>query len=72
MSLPGSRILPNPPLAAAEVLEAFAQVVTPHISDNLGRHIGARGLTRYNRSGKLVGTAPVSYTHLTLPTNREV
>ncbi len=32
-------------------------MVTPHISDNLGRHIGARGLTRYNRSGKLVGTA---------------
>lgn len=57
MSLPGSRILPNPPLAAPEVLEAFAHVVTPHISDNLGRHIGSRGLTRYNRSGKLVGTA---------------
>ena len=57
MSLPGSRILPNPPLACAEVLEAFTHVVTPHISDNLGRHIGARGLNRYNRTGKLVGTA---------------
>lgn len=57
MSLPGSRILPNAPMASAEMLEAFAQVVTPHISDNLGRHIGARGLTRYNRTGKLVGTA---------------
>jgi len=57
MSLPGSRILPNPPLASAEVLEAFTHVVTPHISDNLGRHIGARGLNRYNRTGKLVGTA---------------
>ena len=57
MSLPGSRILPNAPMASAELLEAFAHVVTPHISDNLGRHIGARGLTRYNRSGKLVGTA---------------
>ncbi len=57
MSLPGSRILPNAPMASAELVEAFAQVVTPHISDNLGRHIGARGLTRYNRSGKLVGTA---------------
>jgi len=57
MSLPGSRILPNAPMAPAELVEAFAQVVTPHISDNLGRHIGARGLTRYNRSGKLVGTA---------------
>lgn len=57
MSLPGSRILPNAPMAPPEMLEAFAHVVTPHISDNLGRHIGARGLTRYNRSGKLVGTA---------------
>ena len=57
MSLPGSRILPNAPMASAELVEAFAHVVTPHISDNLGRHIGARGLTRYNRSGKLVGTA---------------
>ncbi|PIB50105.1 dimethylmenaquinone methyltransferase [Pseudomonas sp. 2588-5] len=57
MSLPGSRILPNAPMASAELVEAFAQVVTPHISDNLGRHIGVRGLTRYNRSGKLVGTA---------------
>ncbi|WP_448650314.1 RraA family protein [Pseudomonas fluorescens] len=57
MSLPGSRILPNAPMASAELVEAFAYVVTPHISDNLGRHIGARGLTRYNRTGKLVGTA---------------
>ena len=45
------------PLAPADLLRAFEHVVTPHISDNLGRHIGARGLTRYNRTGKLVGTA---------------
>jgi len=57
MSFPGSRILTSPPLASASLVEAFHSVVTPHISDNLGRHIGARGLTRYNRSGKLVGTA---------------
>jgi len=57
MSFPGSRILTSPPLASASLVEAFRSVVTPHISDNLGRHIGARGLTRYNRSGKLVGTA---------------
>jgi len=57
MSLPGSRILPCPPLAPADLLRAFEHVVTPHISANLGRHIGARGLTRYNRTGKLVGTA---------------
>ena len=57
MLLPGSRILPSPTLAPAHVIESFRSVVTPHISDNLGRHIGARGLTRYNTSGKLVGTA---------------
>ncbi|MDH0704958.1 RraA family protein [Pseudomonas sp. NPDC089422] len=57
MSLPGSRILASPALAPAWLIEAFASVVTPHISDNLGRHIGARGLTRYNMTGKLVGTA---------------
>lgn len=57
MSLPGSRILPSPALAPTSLVEAFRNVVTPHISDNLGRHIGARGLTRYNRTGKLVGTA---------------
>lgn len=57
MSLPGSRILPCSAPAPAHVVEALHNVVTPHISDNLGRHIGARGLTRYNRSGKLVGTA---------------
>jgi len=57
MSLPGSRIYPSPAQAPRSLLDAFQSVVTPHISDNLGRHIGARGLTRYNHTGKLVGTA---------------
>lgn len=57
MSLPGSRILPSPSLAPQALIEALRTVVTPHISDNLGRHIGARGLTRFNRTGKLLGTA---------------
>lgn len=57
MSLPGTRILPSPALAPQAVVDAFRDVVTPHISDNLSRHIGARGLNRYNRTGKLVGTA---------------
>lgn len=57
MPLPGSRILPNPPLVPEEIIRAFQDVVTPHISDNLGRHIGARGLTRFNHQGKLIGTA---------------
>lgn len=57
MSLPGSRVLPSPAPAPGHLVAALRDVVTPHISDNLGRHIGARGLTRFNRSGKLVGTA---------------
>ncbi|MFC3944066.1 RraA family protein [Pseudomonas gingeri NCPPB 3146 = LMG 5327] len=57
MLLPGTRINPSVATASNSLSEAFASVVTPHISDNLGRHIGARGLTRYNRTGKLVGTA---------------
>lgn len=57
MSLPGSRIYPSPSQPPRSLLDAFQSVVTPHISDNLGRHIGARGLTRYNHTGKLVGTA---------------
>ena len=57
MSLPGTRIHPTPALASQDVIDSFRNVVTPHISDNLGRHIGARGLLRLNRNGKLVGTA---------------
>lgn len=50
-------INPVPDLAPAEVIEAFRNVVTPHISDNLQRLSGVTGLKRYNRSRKLVGTA---------------
>jgi regulator of RNase E activity RraA len=57
MSFPGFRVNPAVSPLNNEVIRAFDHVVTPHISDNLGRHIGARGLTRYNRTGKLVGTA---------------
>jgi regulator of RNase E activity RraA len=55
--LPGLRIQPAPALAPTHLVEAFRDVVTPHISDSIGRHIGARGLKRYNQTGKLVGTA---------------
>jgi RraA family protein len=48
---------PVPALAPAEVIEAFRNVVTPHISDNLQRLSGVTGLKRFNRSRKLVGTA---------------
>ncbi|PYB78919.1 methyltransferase [Pseudomonas sp. LB-090624] len=57
MSLIGHRVNPCPPLADVAIIEAFKRVVTPHISDNLARHIGVRGLTRMNTKGKLVGTA---------------
>lgn len=53
----GARIFDaHAPLSGA-LRNAFMSVVTPHISDNLSRHIGVRGLTRYNTAGKLVGTA---------------
>lgn len=57
MPITGNRINPAVEPASAALIEAFREVVTPHISDNLGRHIGARGLTRLNKTGKLVGTA---------------
>lgn len=40
-----------------EIHKQFQSVVTPHISDNMGRHIGVRGLNRYNKTGKMVGSA---------------
>ena len=40
-----------------DIHTAFRSVVTPHISDNMGRYIGVRGLNRYNKTGKMVGTA---------------
>jgi RraA family protein len=57
MSLTGFRINPAADVAPAPLLAAFANVVTPHLSDNMARSTGIVGLTRYNRTGKLVGTA---------------
>jgi RraA family protein len=57
MSKSGFRILPMPPRAPAALIEAFAPVVTPHISDSMNRLCGVVGLKRYNTSGKLVGLA---------------
>ena len=53
----GARILPASPVAPAAILQALAGIVTPHLSDNLARREGITGLRRYNRAGKLVGTA---------------
>ncbi|QTF09781.1 RraA family protein [Brenneria izadpanahii] len=57
MNLPGSEINPAPEPASQQVRDAFIHVVTPHISDSLSRSIGINGLTRYNQSGKLIGSA---------------
>ncbi|RKF34429.1 RraA family protein [Paraburkholderia fungorum] len=48
---------PAPPLAPALLLEAFQNVATPHISDNLMRLAGVTGLHRFHRERKLLGTA---------------
>jgi RraA family protein len=57
MSLTGFRVNPAPAVAPHPVITAFEKVVTPHLSDNMARSTGIIGLTRYNRTGKLVGTA---------------
>lgn len=57
MGLPGTRIIPSHLKADSEIVKAFENIVTPHLSDNMGRHVGLRGLTRYNKRGKLLGTA---------------
>jgi len=48
---------PAPPVAPADLLAAFRDVATPHISDNLQRLSGIVGLQRFHRHKKLVGTA---------------
>lgn len=45
------------PAAPAALLDRFHHVVTPHLSDNLHRLCGMVGLTRFNTTRKLVGTA---------------
>ena len=54
-SLSGARILPAP-LSRRRPCPLGA-IATPHLSDNLARREGISGLRRYNRDGKLVGTA---------------
>jgi RraA family protein len=53
----GFRINPAPKQVSQDLIEAFHTVVTPHVSDNMTRLCGVVGLMRYNRTGKLVGTA---------------
>jgi len=57
MTMLGFRIHAAPPRPPATLLDAFRDVATPHISDNMNRLCGVVGLSRYNGRGKLVGTA---------------
>ncbi len=50
-------IHPAPPVLDDHTATALHGIVTPHLSDNLHRQAGVVGLRRYNRTGKLVGTA---------------
>src|SRR5690606_25191289 len=45
------------PVLRTELADALQSIVTPHLSDNLHRQTGVVGLNRYNRRGKLVGSA---------------
>jgi RraA family protein len=57
MSL-GFRVLPIEKRVGKEMVEKFKHVVTPHISDNMGRMSAAgSGLRPYHKEGKLVGPA---------------
>ncbi|MCM3598037.1 RraA family protein [Metabacillus idriensis] len=57
MSL-GFRVLSVEKRLSKEIVEQFRHIVTPHISDNMGRMIAAGcELRPYHKEGKLVGTA---------------
>lgn len=48
---------PAPAVLDEGRLASLHRIVTPHLSDNLHRQEGVVGLKRYNKTGKLVGTA---------------
>lgn len=50
-------INPVPPVTAPETLERFRHIIVSHLSDNLQRLSGVRGLQRFHRNKKLIGTA---------------
>jgi RraA family protein len=53
----GFQIHPAPARPAPGLVEAFRDVVTAHLSDNMSRMSGSFGLHRYNPRGKLLGVA---------------
>lgn len=52
-----SREVSIPPVLSDDLRDALRDIVTPLLSDNLDRLVGAIGLTRYNVKGKMVGSA---------------
>ncbi|MGK3142258.1 RraA family protein [Pantoea sp. C2G6] len=57
MSIPGSQVNPSAIPLSKDERNLFKDVVTPHLSDNMSRNIGISGLQRFNKTGKLIGTA---------------
>ena len=76
-SKPIRLIVPFPPGGINDVV---GRIVATHLGERLGRQVivdnrsGAGGLIGYELAANAPkdGYTPVSYTHLTLPTNREV
>jgi RraA family protein len=55
---PGFRIFPMPQRPSPALVAALAEMVTPHLSDNMSRLCGAAaGLRPMHRAGKLAGPA---------------
>src|SRR5215813_4472903 len=56
--IPGFRILPMPQRPSRALVAALAEMVTPHLSDNMSRLRAAAALLRpLHRGGKLAGPA---------------
>lgn len=53
----GFRVRPMPAPIPDAIVQAYAQIVTPHVSDSMHRLYGMVGLRRYHRERKLVGRA---------------
>lgn len=45
------------PILTSDMEQTLHGIVTPHLSDNLQRQTGVVGLHKFNKTGKLVGTA---------------
>jgi len=53
----GFRVLPMPAPIPADILDAYANIVTSHISDSMQRICGVQGLRPYHAGKRLVGRA---------------